>query len=672
MGIVSTIPEKCKRCYTCVRECPAKAIRVAGGQATVIEERCIACGNCVKVCAQQAKLIADAIQDVQQLLSSGKRVFACLAPSFAVAFHPTRPGKIIAAIRQLGFAEVWQVAFGAEMVSEAYEQLFETSLRTGKQVISTPCPAIVSFVSKYMPSLREALAPIVSPMIALGRAIRKRHGDDVAVVFIGPCIAKKNEIHEESVDGVINAALSFKELASMFETAQVDPEHCQISDFDGPRAYIGRSFPISGGLLRTAGLSTDILENAVLITEGKDRVLTALHELEDGNCQARLFDVLFCEGCINGPKMLNDLSVFARKEILANFIKEQNRYVTQRDLAEALAEFEDVDLSRTFQEPPQRLTQPTDEEITHVLQTMHKFGLENQLNCGACGYVSCREKAIAVCQGLAEPDMCLPYVVEELERTCRQLQQSNTELSSTQQRLLQSEKMASMGQISAGVAHEINNPLGTILIYSHMLLKQLNSDDPRREDFELIANEATRCKTIVRGLLDFARQSRVSKTPTNLAAILNDVAAVTAPKAKEANVRVNRTIEANFPIIMVDSDQIRQMFINLVNNGIDAIVDSGKTPGDVDIAVRINAQNTAVQIEVSDSGCGIPQENLSKLFTPFFTTKELGKGTGLGLAIVYGVVKMHSGDITVESDAGQGTTFLVTLPLERAPVFEDA
>jgi signal transduction histidine kinase len=259
--------------------------------------------------------------------------------------------------------------------------------------------------------------------------------------------------------------------------------------------------------------------------------------------------------------------------------------------------------------------------------------------------------------------MCLPYVVEELEATCQQLQESHKELFSAQQRLVQTEKLASMGQISAGVAHEINNPLGTILLYSHMLLKQLNEEDERREDFEMIANEANRCKTIVRGLLDFARQSRISKTPTNLTALVQEAMTLTSHRAQEAEVKVSSTIQEELPVMMIDSDQIKQMLINLINNGIDAI-NGSPVPREVALKVGLNARQTAVQIEVSDTGCGIPLENQSKLFTPFFTTKEMGKGTGLGLAITYGVVKMHSGDISVESEEGKGTTFFVSIPLE--------
>ncbi len=658
MGIVSTIPEKCKRCYTCVRECPAKAIKVENGQAMVIEERCIVCGNCVKVCAQKAKLIEDSTASVKQFLVSNRPVFACLAPSFPAAFSPITPGKIITAVRRLGFHAVWEVAFGAELISVEYAKLFKTSLRNGTHVITTPCPAIVSFVEKYMPELHKALAPIVSPMIAVSRAIRHRHGHENHIVFIGPCIAKKNEIRDPYAADSVDAVLTYKELLFMFNEANLAPDELSESSFDGPRAYLGRSFPISGGLLKTAGLSPDILENAVLTTEGKDRVLEALKELAEGKSQARLFDVLFCEGCINGPKMLNDLSVFARKEILADFINEQNRYVTQRAFIESLAEFESLDLHRGFTHETLVLPQPAEEEITRALQTMRKFRVEDQLNCGACGYLSCREKAIAVCQGLAEPDMCLPYLVEELEITCMQLQRSHEELSSAQQRLIQTEKLASMGQISAGVAHEINNPLGTILLYSHMLLKQLG-DDPRREDFQMIANEAMRCKNIVRGLLDFARQSRISKSPTTLSNLIEEVIAITNPKAQTTGVTLICDIQSDLPIMMLDEAQTKQMLINLIDNGIDAI--NGR--GEVFISAHLTSQHDSVDIVVKDSGSGIPPENLSRLFTPFFTTKEMGKGTGLGLAIAYGIVKMHSGDIRVESEEGKGTIFSICLPI---------
>jgi signal transduction histidine kinase len=251
--------------------------------------------------------------------------------------------------------------------------------------------------------------------------------------------------------------------------------------------------------------------------------------------------------------------------------------------------------------------------------------------------------------------------VDELEATCAELQESHQELEATHQRLVQSERMASMGQLSAGVAHEINNPLGTVLIYSHMLLRQIKDADPIRADLQMIANEAQRCKGIVRGLLDFARQSRVTKTPTDLVALAHEVIVPMTPRAEAAGVRLWVDMPNNLPVMMVDKDQIKQMILNLVGNGIDAIAHGGE----VSIKAHLMPGGDSVAIEVRDNGVGIPDENLSKLFTPFFTTKEMGKGTGLGLAIAYGIVKMHSGDISAQSQEGKGTTFTVCLPVEQ-------
>ncbi|MBI5115063.1 4Fe-4S binding protein [Candidatus Poribacteria bacterium] len=661
MGIITTIPEKCRRCYTCVRECPAKAIKVEQGQATVIETRCIACGNCIKVCAKKAKKIADSAAEVLQMLQGNKRVFAILAPSFPAAFAEHRPGQIITAIRRLGFEEAWMVAFGAELVSREYAKLFRKMKESRKFVIASPCPAIVSFIEQYAPSLVDYLAPIVSPMIATGRAIRKRHGCDAHVVFIGPCTAKKAEIHEPSLAGAVDSVLTFAELDRMFDSGGIKVADLPNSRLDGPLAFTGGSFPLPGGLVKTAGLEADILENDIISTEGKDRVLSVLNELVKSPRQALLVDALFCEGCISGPVMRNELTVFARKQIIINFIDDLRLNVLPEEANDARREFEDLDLGRSFTPRCLLLSQPTEDDINRVLMSMKKYTLEDQLNCGACGYPTCREKAIAVFQGLAEAEMCLPYLVEELELTCGELKKTNEDLANAQERLALTERLASLGQLSAGVAHEINNPLGTILLFSHALSKQIEHQDTRQKDLQMIVSEATRCKSIVRGLLDFARQSRVSKAPTNLADLVKDVVSILNTAAASANVRLLCDVPADLPKMMIDGAQIKQMFINIVQNGIDAIAGIGE----VRIQARLLDKGNFVEISVEDNGCGIPRENLSKVFTPFFTTKKMGKGTGLGLAIAYGVVKMHSGDISIQSEAGKGTTVLVRLPVGR-------
>ena len=658
MGIVSTIPERCRRCYTCVRECPAKAIKVIAGQATVIAEQCIACGNCVKVCTQKAKRIEDSTMLVSRMLEDGEKVFVCMAPSFPVAFADVEPGRIVAAVRALGASQVWEVAFGAELVSQEYAILARRAIKAGRPVVSTPCPAIVSYVEKYLPSLHGALAPIVSPMIAAARAIKRRFGAGVRVVFVGPCIAKKAEIRERYVQGTVDAVLTYEELSTLWEKAGIDPGSLPPSRFDGPPAYLGRSIPLSGGLLRAAGFDVDILQNSVIVTEGKDRVTSALKELAEGRSKARVFDLLFCEGCINGPKMPGALGAFARKEMLTDYINDQNTRQASRDMGETISEFSDVELDREFAEDAVVLPQPAEAEIAATLRRMRKYGPEDQLNCGSCGYPSCREKAIAVCQGFAEVSMCLPYLVEELETTLSSLQRSH---QATKDRLVQTERLASMGQISAGVAHEINNPLSTILLYSHMLLKAHREGDEESEDIQMIVNEANRCRSIMRGLLDFARQSRVVKSPTDLGLLVSDLADTMNMKLGDNGVRVRAEVQEGMPKVSADGDQVRQMLVNLVQNGIDAI--NGAAGGEVVMSVGLSETRDLAVLRVRDTGCGMPQDALKDIFTPFYTTKQLGKGTGMGLSIVYGVVKMHAGDITVDSEVGKGTTFHVRIPV---------
>jgi two-component system NtrC family sensor kinase len=658
MGIVSTIPEKCRRCYTCVRECPAKAIKVISGQATVIAEQCIACGNCVKVCTQKAKRIEDSSMVVARMLEEGERVFVCLAPSFPVAFAGMDPGRVVSAVRALGVSQVWEVAFGAELISQEYAIVARQAIRASRPVVSTACPAIVSYVQKYLPELHQALAPIVSPMIATARAIKRRFGAGARVVFVGPCIAKKAEIRDRYVQGTVDAALTYDELTALWEKAGIDPAACAQSGFDGPASYLGRSIPLSGGLLRAAGFDADILQNTVLVTEGKDRVVPALKELAGGRSKVRMLDVLFCEGCINGPRMPGSMGAVARKEMLTDYIRARGESQPTRDVGETIAEFSDVDLRREFAPDAVVLPQPAEDEISATLRRMRKFGPEDQLDCGSCGYPSCREKAIAVCQGIAEVSMCLPYLVEELEATLAELQRSHR---ATQDRLVQTERLASMGQISAGVAHEINNPLSTILLYSHMLLKAHREGDAEAADIQMIVNEANRCRSIMRGLLDFARQSRVVKTPTDLGLIVRDIADSMNMKLGDGGARVKAEVQEGMPRVSADGEQIRQMLVNLVQNGIDAI--NGAAGGKVVVSVGLSESADLAVLRVRDTGSGMPPETLKDIFTPFYTTKQLGKGSGMGLSIVYGVVKMHAGDITVDSEVGKGTTFHVRIPV---------
>jgi two-component system NtrC family sensor kinase len=232
-------------------------------------------------------------------------------------------------------------------------------------------------------------------------------------------------------------------------------------------------------------------------------------------------------------------------------------------------------------------------------------------------------------------------------------------LHQTQQELLHKEKLASMGQLAAGVAHEINNPLGTILLFSDVMYKEAPEDDHRRDDLKMIINETTRCRNIVADLLNFARQQEVLAQETDVHALLEQVVEGVSHQPVFERVEIVRQFSLDLPTIQADPAQLQQVFVNLLNNAAEAMEEGGT----ITLATRpVNGQ--WVEIKVSDTGWGIPEENLGKLFTPFFTTKALGKGTGLGLSIVYGIIKMHRGQIAVQSQVGQGTTFTVTLPVQ--------
>jgi len=233
----------------------------------------------------------------------------------------------------------------------------------------------------------------------------------------------------------------------------------------------------------------------------------------------------------------------------------------------------------------------------------------------------------------------------------------------TQRQIMKSERLATLGQLAAGVAHEINNPLGAVLMYGHLSLEEMATEDPRRKNLEKVVAEATRCKNIVRGLLDFARQSEPNVEETDANEILKRTLSLLQNQALFQNIKITTLFSSSLPKAMMDSGQIQQVFTNIILNAAEAMTGEGE----LTVASRTAAGGEAIEIEIADTGCGIPAENLEKIFDPFFTTKEVGRGTGLGLAVSYGIIAGHKGTIEVRSEPGKGTTFILRLPL-RAEV----
>ena len=657
--LVSTIKEKCRMCYTCVRECPAKAIQVSGGQAQVISERCIGCGNCILVCAMKAKLVYDSTAKVRELLAGGRSVAVIVAPSYPAEFADLPAERLVGALRRLGFASVYEVSFGADLVAREYSRLLAA---TDDRYIATTCPAVVAYIEKYVPELTGALCPVVSPMIATARVVRALR-PNAAVVFVGPCVAKKGEAESPNFHGEIEAVLTFRELRGMFDAAGVVTEQAESAEFDPPRGGSGGLFPVSRGLLQAAGLREDLMRGDLVVADEQGGMWRTIREFQKDPGEVRLLEVLSCHGCVMGPGFSLEETVFTRQRRVVRNLQRQLASVDPHTHARELKRWRKVALGRGFQAADQQLEQPSEAEMLGILARMGKQGPQDELNCGACGYLTCRDHSVAVFRRLAEPEMCLPFTIEQLRTTVSKLEQSHDDLAVAREALTASERLASMGQIAAGIAHEVNNPLGVVLIYANLLLERADGKAEFRSDLSAIAEHADRCKKIVAGLLNFARQNKVFRQSVDVRDLV--AKSVTAARLRP-EVRVQTRLELEQPIIEVDPDQMIQVLSNLFTNA-DAAMPAG---GCLD--VRILGSREEVTFEVSDTGVGIAPQNLRKVFEPFFTTKQVGKGTGLGLAVVHGIVRMHGGRITVRSNADvaagpTGTTFSVIFPRSEEP-----
>ncbi|MGO9310164.1 MAG: [Fe-Fe] hydrogenase large subunit C-terminal domain-containing protein [Spirochaetia bacterium] len=658
---VYTAGERCKKCYSCVRICPTKAIVVHSGEANIIAEKCISCGYCVGGCSQGAKKIRSSVAEVAALLESGRACSAIVAPSFPAAFPDLDALRLVGALAACGFAGVYEVAHGADLVSAEYLRLYRQLVASGDQrfIISSPCPAVVFYVEKICPELVPYLARIKSPMEAMAAVVRQRRGGagadaaPMAVVFVGPCVAKKDEAVRGSL---VDEVLTFQELHELFETRGVDPKRQEARQFDPPHANLGRIYPVTGGLLKAAAIDDDLLESPVAVVEGSTRVTELLQSLKESvragrHVETRLFDLLFCEGCIAGPAITGELDLQGRKKLVVDYMKDRPPAPDIREWAPVSREPHGLDLSKVFRAEPSLEVPVPEEDVRRILAATGKVRPEHELNCRACGYGSCREKAVAVYRGIAEVEMCLPYLITKLETAI-------SDLKENQSRLIHAEKLASMGQMAAGIAHELNNPLGVILMYANILKEDLagRAEGGRQlEDIERIIRESERSRSIVRGILNFAREEKVDREPTDINALLSE--AIEAARALDTagQVRVEHDLDDTLGLCRVDRRQMRQVFDNIVKNAIEAMSGGGS------LTVESRKGVGQFTVAISDTGPGIPVENLPRLFSPFFTTKPAGKGTGLGLVVCYGIVKMHGGTIEATNRPGGGARFEITV-----------
>jgi two-component system, NtrC family, sensor kinase len=645
-SIIHTQKDKCRGCYACVRGCPTKAIKVESSLAEVMEDLCVNCGNCVRVCAPKAKYADSDIEKVQKLFSANSKVIAIPSSSFPAAIPDMRPGQFVSALKKLGFSEVMEDAFGGELVCREYLRLLEE--KKEGTVFSSTCPAVVSYIEKFYPQLVDHLAPIVSPMIAMGRLIKEAYDPDAKVVFIGPCVAKKAESKDENVAGVIDAVLTFPELTEMLKSAKIDPKTLPDGKFTGPKPNMGRLFAISLGLLKTTGHADDIMHNKIINAHGRDYIISLLSEIAQGDIYPHFINFFFCHGCINGPGIDNNLSIFRRRDLVAQYADSDTfPEQTEKDIQK----YAHVDMRRQFKvrSIPQPSV-PSDKQVEDILSKMGRASRVNQFNCGACGYRTCRELATAVAQNQAEITMCWPHLTSELKET--------------QEGLIQAEKLSSLGQMAASIAHEINNPLSGVLVYTQLLNKKIINDNFSKDTalnfLGKMEGELIRSTKLVRDLLDFSRQSPPTLRETDVNEVIKRSLDLVSNSGQIKHVKVVREFSPDLPRVKADPDQLQQVFLNLILNAVQSMPDGGK------LTLHTDQEKGFIKLEVQDTGCGISPENMHKLFTPFFTTKKEVKGVGLGLAVSYGIIQRHHGKINVKSNEGEGTTFSIYLPVNYA------
>ncbi len=387
----------CKNCYKCIRHCPVKAIRFSGNQAHIIGNECILCGQCFVVCPQNAKEITSELEKVKVLLQTGEPVVVSLAPSFIANYHGVGIHAMREALKKLGFYDVEETAIGATIVKKEYERMLQEDGRD--IIISSCCHSINLLIQKHFPKALEYLADIVSPMQAHCIDIKKRI-PGAKTVFIGPCVAKKDEA--EHYDGIVDAVLTYEELTEWLKQEKIVLQ----TEMDSDENSRARFFPTTGGILKT--MEPEIAGYTYLALDGVENCMNALRDIEAGKIHKCFIEMSACVGsCISGPVMEKYHSSHVHDYLAIS------AYAGKKDFD--VEQPKDVVLKKHFEYIEQRAQMPSETEIMQILRQMGKYKPSQELNCGTCGYNTCRDKAIAIYQGKAEPSMCLPFLKDKAE-----------------------------------------------------------------------------------------------------------------------------------------------------------------------------------------------------------------------------------------------------------------
>lgn len=411
MAIIDFKATKCRHCYKCVRYCEVKAIMVKDGRAEILPDNCILCGRCLQICPQSAKTLVSDLDKVKGFLAAGEKVVVSIAPSYMGLLKYHTIGQVRAALLELGFADVRETAEGAALVTEEYARLLEAGQM--ENIITTCCPSANDLIEKYYPQLTPYLAPVVSPMIAHGKMLKAELGNNTRVIFLGPCIAKKRESQDIRHEGYIDAVLNFNDIARWLQEEDIVIEDCEDKPFLRMDPKVNRLYPVTNGVV-----------NSVLVTESKQDSYRKFYVHGEQNCidlcksmmrgeiKGCFIEMNMCSGgCIKGPTV-NDETI--------------SRFKVKLDMEETIARepvgaeetksiLSRISMRKIFLNQAPKDPVPTETQIQEILSRTGKVKPDDELNCGACGYPTCREKAIAVFQKKAELNMCIPFMYEKSE-----------------------------------------------------------------------------------------------------------------------------------------------------------------------------------------------------------------------------------------------------------------
>lgn len=504
MSIIQLMEANCKNCYKCIRHCDVKSITFHDDQARILEDECVLCGKCTLICPQNAKQIQCDVPRVISMIDRGEKVYASLAPSFVAAFGGVSFAELAGALRCLGFAGVEETAIGATAVSGEYAALSEKGEMPN--LITTCCPTVNLLVEKYFPDLLDQLAPVPSPAVAHARMLRKAYGNNIRVVFIGPCISKK---YEAEKSGVIDAALMYDEVKDWLRRENVLLNGREDENAREMRHTLSRVYPVPGGILKTIPAERRARYKAVAV-DGLDRCIQMLKDIREHHITGYFLELSACvDSCVGGPGLReHGVPFLLSKDAVYDFSRRKNE--GEMPASENIQ----VDMTADYADAKLHKRLPTEEEIRSILRSIGKNTQDDMLNCGACGYNTCREKAIAVYQGKANLKMCLPYMRERAEST------SNIILDNTPNGLISVDRHFNITRFNRAAAQLLNldNQCIGMNIEAFLVMDELQSIAQDGKDVM-----GVRCKTAIYDLL--VEQSIVTLPDNGYLILLKDITA---------------------------------------------------------------------------------------------------------------------------------------------------